>query len=138
MKRHRSRTLASGLALAMSVAVTASGAELIHDAEQTLLEEQFGEKWAAQDKEIQAKLQALEKKHGSKPNIIHIMWDDNSFGEVGIPVFNKIRGFDTPNLNKMGQDGLAMHLFAPRSRKLESSRLTTLNQNRPNQETYRL
>ncbi len=34
------------------------------------------------------------------------MWDDNSFGEVGIPTMNAIRGFDTPRLNKMGQDGI--------------------------------
>jgi len=79
---------------------------IIHDAEQAILQEQFGEKWATQDKEIQKKLDELYKKHGKRPNIIHIMWDDNSFGEVGIPTFNKIRGFDTPRLNKMGQDGI--------------------------------
>jgi len=79
---------------------------IIHDAEQDILQEQFGEKWAAQDKEIQKKLDELYKKHGKRPNIIHIMWDDNSFGEVGIAAFNKIRGFDTPRLNKMGQDGI--------------------------------
>lgn len=79
---------------------------IIHDAEQEILQEQFGEQWAQQDKEIDKKLKALEKKYGKKPNIIHIMWDDNSFGEVGIEVFNKIRGFDTPRLNKMGEDGI--------------------------------
>jgi len=31
---------------------------------------------------------------------------DKSFGEVGIEAFNKIRGFDTPRLNKMGQEGI--------------------------------
>ena len=83
-----------------------TSANLIHDAEQSILVEQFGEKWAAQDKVLQAKLDALHKKHGKRPNIIHIMWDDHSFGEVGVPVFNKIRGFDTPRLNKMAQDGI--------------------------------
>ena len=80
--------------------------KIIHDAEQDILQEQFGEKWAAQDKEIDKKLKELEKKFGKKPNIVHIMWDDNSFGEVGIEAFNKIRGFDTPRLNKMGKDGI--------------------------------
>lgn len=83
-----------------------SAQEIIHDAEQAILQEQFGEQWATQDKEIDKKLKALEKKFGKKPNIIHIMWDDNSFGEVGIETFNKIRGFDTPRLNKMGEDGI--------------------------------
>ncbi len=80
--------------------------EIIHDAEQAILVEQYGEKWAEQDKEIQKKLDELYKKHGKRPNIVHIMWDDNSFGEVGIEAFNKIRGFDTPRLNKMGEDGI--------------------------------
>ena len=81
-------------------------ADIIHDAEQEILQKQFGEQWAEQDKDIDQKLKALEQKFGKKPNIIHILWDDNSFGEVGIPVLNKIRGFDTPNINKMGEDGI--------------------------------
>ena len=87
-------------------APAATSANLIHDAEQSILVEQYGEKWAAQDKILQAELDALYKKYGKRPNIIHIMWDDTSFGAVGIPVMNKIRGFDTPRLNKMGQDGI--------------------------------
>lgn len=79
---------------------------IIHDAEQLILIDQYGDKWAEQDKKIDEKLAALEKKYGKKPNIVHIMWDDNSFGEVGIEEFNKIRGFDTPRLNKMGEDGI--------------------------------
>ena len=79
---------------------------IIHDAEQAILQDQFGKEWAKQDKGIAKKLDALEKKFGKKPNIIHIMWDDNSFGEVGIPVLNKVRGFDTPNINKMGEEGI--------------------------------
>jgi arylsulfatase len=82
-------------------------AQIIHDAEQAILQEQFGDQWAIQDKEIDEKLKALEKKFGKKPNIIHIMWDDNSLGEVGMPVLNKVRGFDTPVINKMAEDGIA-------------------------------
>lgn len=85
---------------------TLSTQKIIHDAEQDILQEQFGEQWTSQDKEIEKKLKTLEKKYGKKPNIIHIMWDDNSFGEVGIEAFNKIRGFDTPRLNKMGEHGI--------------------------------
>ncbi len=94
------------LLLVASAFISVNAQKIIHDAEQTILQEQYGEQWAKQDKEIDKKLKALEKKFGKKPNIIHIMWDDNSFGEVGIEAFNKIRGFDTPRLNKMGEDGI--------------------------------
>jgi len=48
-------------------------AEIIHDAEYYVLEAQHGERWAAQDAEISAKLKALREKHGAPPNIIHVM-----------------------------------------------------------------
>ena len=80
--------------------------EIIHDAEHYLLEAQHGEKWAAENKDIDKKLAALEKKFGAKPNIIHIMWDDTALGEVGIAEIQKVRGFETPNMNKMGEDGI--------------------------------
>lgn len=94
------------LSCIMTFALNAQNGDIIHDAEQEILLEQYGAQWAKQDEDIDAKLAALEKKFGKKPNIIHIMWDDNSFGEVGIESFNKIRGFDTPRLNQMGEDGI--------------------------------
>ena len=97
-------TLAVALGLAAGTGVSAK--EIIHDAEYYVLEAQHGEKWAEQDKEIQDKLAALEKKHGTKPNIIHIMWDDTGVGEVGIPQIQKMRGWETPNINKFGQEGI--------------------------------
>lgn len=100
-----------GIFLLGVVSINSQETHIIHDAEQAILQEQYGDQWALQDKEVNKKLAALEKKFGKKPNIIHIMWDDTSFGEVGIPVFNKIRGFDTPRLNKMGQDGIIFTRF---------------------------
>jgi len=102
----RNSTVFTLAALAVIFIPSVMAAEIIHDAEQQILQEQFGDRWAAQDMEIDRALDALYKKHGKRPNIVHIMWDDNSFGEVGIPVMNKIRGFDTPRLNKMGEDGI--------------------------------
>jgi len=90
----------------VSIAYAQKNKPIIHDAEQTILQEQFGEQWAEQDIEVQKILDDMYKKHGKRPNIVHIMWDDNSFGEVGIEAFNKIRGFDTPRLNRMGEDGI--------------------------------
>ena len=41
------------------------------------------QKWASEDKQINAKLAALEKKFGKRPNIIYILADDIGFGELG-------------------------------------------------------
>jgi arylsulfatase len=70
------------------------------------LEAQHGKKWAEEDKAIDKKLAELRKKHGTPPNIIHIMWDDTALGEVGIPEIQKVRGFETPVMNKMAEDGI--------------------------------
>ncbi|MBW1752115.1 MAG: sulfatase, partial [Deltaproteobacteria bacterium] len=80
-------------------------AEIIHDAEYYVLEAQHGKKWAAEDKELEKKLAKLRKKHGTPPNIIHIMWDDTAVGEVGVPQIQKARGWETPNINKFSAEG---------------------------------
>jgi len=80
--------------------------KIVHDAEYYILDAQNGEKWAAEDKEVDKKLAELQKKFGRPPNIIHIMWDDTAFGDVGIPAIQKVRGLDTPNLNKMAEEGI--------------------------------
>ena len=85
---------------------SAQDGEIIHDAEHYVLAAQHGEKWAMEDADIQAKLVALEAKHGMKPNIIHIMWDDMAVGEIGIPEIQAVRGFETPNFNQMADEGI--------------------------------
>jgi len=80
---------------------------LIHDTEQKILIDQHGKKWQVEDKEIDKRLAAMKKKHGKTPNIVHIMWDDTSLGEVGIPELNKVLGFDTPNINDLADKGIA-------------------------------
>lgn len=94
----------------VSVLVTSCNAKennkIIHDAEFYVLEAQNGKKWAADDKALDKKLAELKKKHGRPPNIIHIMWDDTAYGDVGIPAIQKVRGLETPNLNKMAEEGI--------------------------------
>jgi arylsulfatase len=82
------------------------GAKIVHDAEYYILQAQHGEKWAAEDRDLDRKLAALRKKHGRPPNIIHIMWDDTAFGDVGIPAIQKVRGLKTPRLNTMAEEGI--------------------------------
>ena len=95
--------LASALA-ANTMAKEPAG--IIHDAEYYVLEAQHGEKWAKEDKELDQKLAELKKKYGRPPNIIHIMWDDTAYGDVGIPAIQKVRGLNTPRLNTMAEEGI--------------------------------
>ncbi|MGH7198848.1 MAG: sulfatase-like hydrolase/transferase [Candidatus Omnitrophota bacterium] len=80
--------------------------KIVHDSEYYILEAQHGEKWAGEDKDLDVKLAELRKKFGSPPNIIHIMWDDTGVGEVGIPAIQKVRGFETPNINRLASEGI--------------------------------
>ncbi|MBT8451461.1 MAG: sulfatase-like hydrolase/transferase [Deltaproteobacteria bacterium] len=80
--------------------------EVVHDAEYYVLEAQNGERWAVEDGKLDQKLEELAEKNGAPPNIIHIMWDDTSFGDVGIPAISKIRGFESPNIDRMAEEGV--------------------------------
>jgi len=103
------KTKISHVAIAslLVVGATAVNAKpIVHDAEHYVLNAQYGDKWAKEDKGLDAKLAALKKKFGTPPNIIHIMIDDLAVGEVGIPALQKLRGYTTPNINKMATDGI--------------------------------
>jgi len=73
------------------------------DAEYLVREKQFGEQWGAEDKQVQQKLAALEKKFDKKPNIIFILADDIGYTELGSYGGGKVRGFATPNLDPHGR-----------------------------------
>jgi arylsulfatase A-like enzyme len=88
------------------MAASPTGSGIIHDSEYYILEAQHETKWAAEDQDIDAKLAALREKHGAPPNIIHIMWDDTGVGEVGIPSLQTVRGFETPNINRLAAEGI--------------------------------
>ena len=90
----------------LGCAFSVSAKNIIHDAEYYVLEAQHGEKWAAQDKVLDKKLAKLKKKHGTPPNIIHIMWDDTAVGEIGVPQIQKTRGWETPNMNQFSKEGI--------------------------------
>ena len=101
-----STAAAVGLVLSCGTPDVAVAKDIVHDAEYYVLEAQNGEKWSAEDKTIDQKLAALRKKHGRPPNLIHIMWDDTAFGDVGIPAIQKVRGLNTPNLNQLAAEGI--------------------------------
>ncbi len=80
--------------------------QIVHDAEYYIIEAQNREAWAVEDGQLDARLAELRERFGTPPNIIHILWDDTSFGDVGIPAISKVRGFETPSLNRMAEEGI--------------------------------
>ena len=80
--------------------------QIIHDAEYYIIEAQNGEAWAVEDGKLDEKIAELRKKYGQPPNIVHYMWDDQPVMSFGDPIYQKIRGYETPNLNKLAQDGM--------------------------------
>lgn len=79
---------------------------IVHDAEFYVLKAQNGERWAAEDEELQARLDALEERFGRPPNLIHIMWDDTAYGDLGMPGIQAVRGLNTPNINALAEEGM--------------------------------
>ncbi len=75
--------------LAPAVASAQSPPQIVHDAEYYILEAQNRQVWAAEDAALDARLAELRAEHGTPPNIIHVMWDDTSFGDVGIPAISQ-------------------------------------------------
>jgi arylsulfatase len=94
------------MSLIFMVSALAQDSGIIHDAEFYILEAQNGEKWSAEDKEIDKRLAELEAKHGTPPNIVYILWDDQQYGAVGFPEIQKALGYETPNINKLASEGI--------------------------------
>ncbi|MHC5112638.1 MAG: sulfatase-like hydrolase/transferase, partial [Planctomycetota bacterium] len=98
-------SLALGIALLGGLPPVLAGG-IVHDAEYYILEAQNGESWRAEDEKLDARLAELREKFGRPPNIVHIMWDDTAYGDIGIPAIQKVRGLNTPHLNKMAREGI--------------------------------
>ncbi|MGI9364768.1 MAG: sulfatase-like hydrolase/transferase [Rhizobiaceae bacterium] len=79
---------------------------IVHDAEYYVLSAQNGEKWAAEDADLKNKLAELREKFGRPPNLIHIMWDDTAYGDLGMPGIQAVRGLNTPNINALAKEGM--------------------------------
>ena len=75
------------------------------------LKKKHGAEWAKEDKAIDAKLAALKKKFGKKPNIIYILVDDIGYGELGVQGGGAMRGAPTPQIDRMAQEGVLLNGF---------------------------
>ena len=81
---------------------------IVYDAEFQKLQAQYGKAWAKEDEQLNKRLAELQAKTGKKPNIIYFMWDDAAYGRVGHPMLSKLTGIDTPNIDKMAQEGMTL------------------------------
>ena len=91
--------------LGLTVAPAAHSAQF--DAHHYDLKERKQGQWAAEDEDIDARLAALEKKFGKKPNIIYILADDVGWGELGWQGGGKHRGTPSPTLDAIADEGMA-------------------------------
>ena len=91
-----------------TTSVAQQGSQIVHDAEYYILEAQHVESWAADDKDVNAKLAEFRRRNGGKPpNILYVLVDDLSFGEMGIPEFNYVRGSETPHINAFADESIS-------------------------------
>ena len=96
-------------ALLLGTGAFAQNGPIIHDGEFEYLRAQFGELWDAQDKDIDARLAELREANGGKPpNILYVLIDDVSFGQMGNRAMNYVTGIDTPNINEFAKEGLSL------------------------------
>ncbi len=106
-------SMAMGLVIAFvfagvsTIPALAAEGDIVHDSEYYILEAQNAERWAADDKAVDEKLAAFRQQNGGKaPNLLYILVDDIGFGDLGIPELNAIRGYETPSINKLADEGM--------------------------------
>jgi arylsulfatase A-like enzyme len=88
-----------------------AGEQIVHDAEFYVSRAANEDRWSAEDQSLDQRLEDIQKAQGARPNIIHLMWDDMAFGDLGIPALKAIRGFDTPNLDRITEEGILFTRF---------------------------
>lgn len=94
------------LSLTIAIGLVGNAFAQQFDAPFLALQKKHADKWAEEDKTINDKLAALEKKFGKKPNIIYILADDVGFGELGWQGGGKHRGAPSDELDKMAHEGM--------------------------------
>ncbi|MBG6143133.1 arylsulfatase [Labrenzia sp. EL_142] len=87
----------------------AQGGPIIRDGEFTFLLAQKGDEWKEQDQRIDARLEEIRAANdGRPPNILYILIDDVSFGQMGNRTLNYVTGIETPNINELAGEGLSL------------------------------
>ena len=108
MKRESKWIVAAVIALFLTQTVAAK--DIVHDGEYEFLEAQYGDAWTAEDKEIDGLLAEIRDSNGGKrPNILYVLIDDVSFGQMGKPAMNDVMGMQTPRINTFASQGMALN-----------------------------
>jgi len=94
------------ISLILCMSSDAAAREIVHDSEYYVLAAQNGERWAVEDKEVEARLAELREKYGTPPNIVYILWDDQPYLSAGFPAIQKNLGYETPRINKLADEGI--------------------------------
>jgi len=82
---------------------------LIRDGEYEFISQEHGERWAAEDEVLEARLAEIRANNGGKrPNILYILIDDVSFGQMGSRTLNYVTGISTPRINSFADQGLSL------------------------------
>jgi arylsulfatase A-like enzyme len=82
---------------------------IVHDGEYYFLLSQYGQKWSEEDKAVEARLADIRQHNGGKrPNIVYVLIDDVSFGQMGKRAMNYVTGIDTPNINEFASQGMSL------------------------------
>ena len=64
------------------------------------------DKWTVEDRQIDARLEALRQRFGKRPNIIYVLADDVGWGEMGWQGGGKHGGTPTPELDRLAPEGM--------------------------------
>ncbi|MFN3132577.1 sulfatase-like hydrolase/transferase [Roseibium sp.] len=100
---------ALSIAAALLSAPVLAQEPVIHDGEFEYLRAQYGDVWDSQDVEIEEKLSEIRAaNNGKPPNILYILIDDVSFGQMGNRTLNYVTGIDTPSINNLASEGLSL------------------------------
>ena len=110
-RKQAGREATQWLGLVLVAALPSASNAQQPDAEYLVREKQFGQQWKVDDQQVRAKLAALEKRYGKKPNIVFILADDIGYTELGCYGGGKVRGFSTPSLDKMAAEGMKFLSF---------------------------
>jgi len=102
--------LAAVAAIGFITAQTAVAKDIVHDGEYNFLKPQYEDAWAKEDQQIDARLAELRKNNnGKRPNILYVLIDDVSFGQMGKPAMNDVMGVQTPRINTFASQGVSLN-----------------------------
>ena len=102
-------TLSTLALTGMAAGAIAQNSDIAHDSEYYILQAEHAEQWAEDDTAVDTALAKFrEENAGKSPNIISILIDDVGFGDMGSPLLNAVRGYQTPNINAFSDDALRM------------------------------